>query len=1162
MNAKIEQSDAQLLKQYAEQGNEASFAVLAEKYGSLVYGACRRITGEDTLAEEASQAAFLVLARKSRKLLNQASVGGWLFRTARFCALNAVKMRKRRQTHEKEAGIMKEQIHFEDPPEVKWEQVSPYLDSGLASLSGPLRDAVVTRLLRGLNEEEASRELGISRSAVSVRLTRAMKKLRSHFVKKGITVPAALLGVLIGANALEAVPLSFTPVPIAAGTGAAAASGSVLIAESVMKTMMWMKLKMAVVYAAAVLVLAGGIGVPAVLSLEEQKKQDLELKKEVKLGKPEVKEDESYPDPVKIIGRDYFQGENNIVCIAFSPDSKYMATGYNFGNIGIWELESRKLVQRVTAPGRLIMSVAFSENGDKLYYRVNIDGMLKDTFVVYSLKEKKELRSIAAPGHSEGFTLSAGENTVIFNCPRDPDPVDTSFEEKITGVKREPSEWEKERKRELAAINRTGVAAWDLRTGKQLWRITNVARTDIENCNVTETVLDESGKVLICTDNAVGRRGRVRFTLWDLAEKKKKSEWFLPNGYNAEYGYTIAWGLHDTSIFISKVKHNKKTVSLLADPENGDILREFSGTGALSRDRKSIFAYDGDTIVKYNAETGDRKEMAHVGRQKDLNRAWLSPDERWFCGTQYSSTVFAADLEKGYLVSPSDAGFKRRPEIYYASDGHVILCGGTQTRVVDDLTGSIVNTLRIPISYSAASGGNTSIHSQGKTVYQRVGVPGEYDGNKIPESSNLMLFRGGSDHRAQLWDVTFGKKIRSLPSGGGEITNTFVSLDGMFACTRTVRNAFFYDLQNGQTLFSLNGTGNGPFMKSGINSVKWDTTGEVVFISDSVRSWVNSTSADPIGHTGAFDSRTGELLFRFKNPDGSIIDNAAGLELHEGKNLVFMGVFNNQNNAYYTGLWSAVDGTFLRKAEKFSALSMGRTQFTRDGSKLIGLQGILEVETGKIIKRFSDNYVYIFKNPKSIVQNRWISPSLTQYIEMNRKENTLNLIDLFTGIKVWECTVDAEGTVPDISVLKWHPAETQVALGLHTSPVVLMVDICSLYGLKPEDKSDDELIQDIGSEKKDTFTHAIQALVLKNKKGLPVIEKLFQGSDLQKRRAVFVLEWLAREGNPQAREMLVTLGDGEKENILTTFALEALQRLKRVEKVGLLRKLKTEKRSS
>ena len=82
-------SDAELLTDYATRRSEAAFARLVERYVALVHSAARRQVSDPHLAEEITQAVFILLARKAGSLARQPVLAGWLCRTAHFAARDA-----------------------------------------------------------------------------------------------------------------------------------------------------------------------------------------------------------------------------------------------------------------------------------------------------------------------------------------------------------------------------------------------------------------------------------------------------------------------------------------------------------------------------------------------------------------------------------------------------------------------------------------------------------------------------------------------------------------------------------------------------------------------------------------------------------------------------------------------------------------------------------------------------------------------------------------------------------------------------------------------------------------------------------------------------------------------------------------------------------------
>jgi RNA polymerase sigma factor (sigma-70 family) len=242
-------NDLDLLREYLETGAEEPFRTLMERHARMVYGTVLRMARDHSLAEDATQAVFILLSRKGSSLPADTILAGWLYRTARFVALGALRNQKRRLDYDSRAAAMNE------PPCPESENIPSFLEEAMALLADKERDAIVLRFLEEKTFAEVAQALGITEPAAKMRVGRALDKLRLAFGRIGTPVSVAVL--LAG---LATCGASAAPAGIASATLAAAKSGTTtdLVAQSI-KAMTCNKLKTFAAGALAACLLAGAV---------------------------------------------------------------------------------------------------------------------------------------------------------------------------------------------------------------------------------------------------------------------------------------------------------------------------------------------------------------------------------------------------------------------------------------------------------------------------------------------------------------------------------------------------------------------------------------------------------------------------------------------------------------------------------------------------------------------------------------------------------------------------------------------------------------------------------------------------------------------------------------------------------------------------------------
>ena len=94
-------NDWDLLERFTHTRCERAFGELVARHAGLVYGRCRRRLRDAHLAEDVTQAVFVLLARRPPARRDAKSpLAGWLYRTTIFACNNTMRAQRIRQHHE------------------------------------------------------------------------------------------------------------------------------------------------------------------------------------------------------------------------------------------------------------------------------------------------------------------------------------------------------------------------------------------------------------------------------------------------------------------------------------------------------------------------------------------------------------------------------------------------------------------------------------------------------------------------------------------------------------------------------------------------------------------------------------------------------------------------------------------------------------------------------------------------------------------------------------------------------------------------------------------------------------------------------------------------------------------------------------------------------
>ena len=156
---------------------DIDFAAICEENLDGVFGYLLYLTGNRAVAEDLVAETFERALRRLRRFdPRRGTARTWLLTLARSTALDHFRSEERRRRREGTYALL-ERV---DEGEVFGHGFSPAMEAALRSLSAGEREVVALRVLLDLDGETAARLLGITPTACSTRLHRALQKLEER----------------------------------------------------------------------------------------------------------------------------------------------------------------------------------------------------------------------------------------------------------------------------------------------------------------------------------------------------------------------------------------------------------------------------------------------------------------------------------------------------------------------------------------------------------------------------------------------------------------------------------------------------------------------------------------------------------------------------------------------------------------------------------------------------------------------------------------------------------------------------------------------------------------------------------------------------------------------------------------------------------------------
>jgi RNA polymerase sigma-70 factor (ECF subfamily) len=175
-----EPSDEALLES-AARGDQGAIAVLYDRYKGSMYGLASRITGDQSLAQDVVQDAFVGIWRNAARFSSgRASAKTWILSITHHRAVDAV--RRRRPTSELPDPELPPPSQLVSPD--VWPEVSDRLDAdsvraALGSLTDVQREAIELAYFSGLTQQEIAARTGAPLGTVKSRVRLGLLQLRA-----------------------------------------------------------------------------------------------------------------------------------------------------------------------------------------------------------------------------------------------------------------------------------------------------------------------------------------------------------------------------------------------------------------------------------------------------------------------------------------------------------------------------------------------------------------------------------------------------------------------------------------------------------------------------------------------------------------------------------------------------------------------------------------------------------------------------------------------------------------------------------------------------------------------------------------------------------------------------------------------------------------------
>jgi WD40 repeat protein/uncharacterized caspase-like protein len=490
--------------------------------------------------------------------------------------------------------------------------------------------------------------------------------------------------------------------------------------------------------------------------------------------------------------------------VAFSPDDKQLASGSADNSIKIWDVASGREKQRLSGHKLFVSSVAFSTDG-----RLLASGSGDQTVKLWDLATGRELRTLAA-----GMPALAGI------------PLSVAFS----------------RDGKVLATGAQLVKLWDVTSGNE-----------IRSIRVTESNAPMERPLAFSNDGNVLATGGGGVKLWDVA--------------------------------------------------TGNALRTMPGDAralSFSPDQKTLAGADGTAVKLWNVATGQELQTLE-GSQLGVDSVAFSADGKLLAVGNSDNTVALWDsanrqqvrVLKGHVAAIATVAVSGDDKVLASAlEAGVAGIGRNDTiKIWDPVTGQLVRSLTgrnsgqsIGLSndgtrlVSGSFGSTVSVWNVAQSEAQRtITVPREsrFMADRVALSSDgKLIAAGGGDNAIKLWDAGTGRELFTLTGHRKSIRDLAFSPDNkLLASAGQDADIKVWSVATGQEMTTLTAhsggvialaiSSDGKKLASGSQDrtiLIWDIeSGEPDAAYTGHQEWVNAVAFSPDGKKLASGSVDGEI---------------------------------------------------------------------------------------------------------------------------------------------------------------------------------------------------------------------------------------------------------------------------------------------------------------